>query len=434
MYYFIGIKGTGMAALACMLYDVGEEVMGSDLEKHFFTEDELVKRGITILPFDEENIKDNYTVIIGNAFLEDFEEVKAARRNPTCKCYRYHEFLGELMKRYKSISVCGSHGKTTTTAMLAQVFSSFKDTGYLIGDGEGFLSNDSEFLCVESCEYRRHFLAYHPDYAIITNIEIDHVDYFKDEEDYFSAYQQFVNNVKEGVLFFGEDQYCRRLDFKVPAFSFGLDEENDDFVAVNIEEDEESTSFDLLFQGNYIFRFNLPFVGRHMLVDALGVISLAVLHCFDPRMIEIALSHFKAPKRRFVIEEYHNTVFIDDYAHHPTEVKVTLTAARKRFPGRKIVAVFKPHRASRVLHFAQAFKDALSQADEVYLLDFTSIDDKQDGVDIDINYLAQMIPGSHVLSEDDSGAQELAKYQNEVLVFMSSKDIYNLSEAVKQKI
>ena len=97
MYWFIGIKGTGMAALATMLHDLGNEVAGSDLEKHFFTEDELVKRGIQIYPFCKDNIKDGYTVIIGNAFLEDFEEVQAARSNPTCTCYRYHEFLGKLI-------------------------------------------------------------------------------------------------------------------------------------------------------------------------------------------------------------------------------------------------------------------------------------------------------------------------------------------------
>ena len=100
MYYFIGIKGSGMAALAIMLKEIGNEVVGSDLDKHFFTEDELIKHGIKILPFNFENIKDNYTVIIGNAFLEDFPEVIAARNNKTCKCYRYHEFLGELMKNY----------------------------------------------------------------------------------------------------------------------------------------------------------------------------------------------------------------------------------------------------------------------------------------------------------------------------------------------
>ena len=110
MYYFIGIKGTGMAALATMLYDLGKEVCGSDLKKHFFTEDELVKRNIPNYEFNPTNIKDKYTVIIGNAFLEDFDEVKAARNNPTCTCYRYHEFLGKLIEDYISVGICGSHG------------------------------------------------------------------------------------------------------------------------------------------------------------------------------------------------------------------------------------------------------------------------------------------------------------------------------------
>ena len=200
MYYFIGIKGTGMASLATMLYDLGYEVCGSDLKKHFFTEDPLIERNIPIYEFNPENIKDNYNVIIGNAFLEDFPEVIAARNNLTCKCYRYHEFLGQLMKDYKSISICGSHGKTTTTTICKTVFEEFKNTGYLIGDGEGFINKNSEYLCVESCEFRRHFLAYYPEFAIITNIEIDHVDYFKDEQDYFNAYQEFVKNVKEAVF------------------------------------------------------------------------------------------------------------------------------------------------------------------------------------------------------------------------------------------
>lgn len=432
MIYFIGIKGTGMAALATMLHDIGEEVMGSDLQKHFFTEDELVKRNITILPFDKNNIKDNYTVIIGNAFKEDFEEVVAARNNPTCQCYRYHEYLGKLMENYKTISICGSHGKTTTTTMMSQMFSSFKPTGYLIGDGQGFLTKESEYLCVESCEYRRHFLAYHPEYAVITNIEIDHVDYFKDEADYLSAYQEFVGNVKEAVLYYGDDTECRKLKFNTPSFSFGFDIDNDDFVATDIEETSSSTSFTLLFKGNYIFSFNLPFVGRHMLIDALGVISLGIIMCFDPRLIELSLSRFVGPKRRYVIEEYKDTIFIDDYAHHPTEVKVTLEASRKRFPDKKIIAIFKPHRASRVMYFVEDFRAALEIADEVYLLDFTSIDDKQDGVDIDISYLCDIMPKAKILSEDDEGAKELAKYQGEVLVFMSSKDIYNIASKTKE--
>jgi len=433
MYYFIGIKGTGMASLAVMLHDLGNEVCGSDLEKHFFTEDELVKRNIKIFPFDKNNIKDGYTVIIGNAFLEDFDEVIEARNNKTCTCYRYHEFLGKLMEDYKTITVSGSHGKTTTTTMLKSVIGSFKKTGYLIGDGEGYLDKDSEYLCVEACEFRRHFLKYYPNYAIITNIEIDHVDYFKDEEDYFSAYQEFVKNVKECVFYYGDDPWCQKLDIPVEHFSFGF-EDNDDFKAYNIKENEKGTSFDLSFRGTFINSYNLPFVGKHLIIDALGVIALSTVLCFEKNKVENALKNYEGPKRRYVIEYYKDSVFIDDYAHHPTEVKVTLEATRKRFPDKKIVAIFKPHRASRVKYFANQFKEALEIADYIYLLDFTSIDDKQDGTNIDISYLSKITKDSIILPENEEGAKILSKHKGNCFVFMSSKDIYNIAEMTKKLI
>ena len=429
MYYFIGIKGTGMASLAVMLHDLGNEVCGSDQQKHFFTEDELVKRNIQILPFDENNIRPEYTVIIGNAFLEDFPEVIRARE--LCRCYRYHEFLGELMKDYISISICGSHGKTTTTTITKSVVSKFKKTGYLIGDGEGYLSKDCEYLCVESDEFRRHFISYYPEYAIITNIEIDHVDYFKDEIDYFNAYQEFVTHVKNAVFYYGDDEWCRKLKFTSEAYSFGFDSSNDYYLE-NLKTTSTYSSFDFMFRGEKLYHYELPFVGDFLLIDVMGVLALANYLGFDHALTMEALLEYHGPKRRYIVEEYKDTVLVDDYAHHPTEVKVTLEASRKRYPERKIIAIFKPHRASRVKYFAEQFRDALLVADEVYLLDFTSIDDKQDGTDIDITYLADMIPGSHVLSEDEKGAEELAKYKGECLVFMSSKDIYNIADMVKE--
>jgi len=433
MYYFIGIKGTGMSALASMLFDLGYEVCGSDLQKHFFTEDELVKRGIKIYPFDKNNIKDNYTVIIGHAFLEDFEEVKAARNNPTCKCYFYNEFLGELSKKYKTISICGSHGKTTTTTICKTVFSKFKNTGYLIGDGEGFLNKDSEYLCVESCEFRRHFLAYHPESAIITNIEIDHVDYFKDEQDYFNAYQEFVYNVTNSVFYCGDDEWCKKLNIPVSSYSFGLND-NNDYYPSNIVSDTRTTTFDFNYKGELIYRYKVPFVGNHLLTDICGVLALCHQKGFDPKQIEESLDEYVGPKRRFVIEEHKNTIFIDDYAHHPTEVKVTIQAAKQRYPDRRIIAIFKPHRASRVKYFVDDFASALNEADEVYLLDFTSIDDKQDGTNIDITYLQERLKRSHILPENEQGAKILSKYANECLLFMSSKDIYNIANMTKELI
>ena len=432
LYHFIGIKGSGMASLACMLKDLGNDVIGSDIDKHFFTEEELIKRNIKIIPFNKDNIKDNCTVIIGNAFLEDHEEVIAARNNKTCKCYRYHEFLGEFIKNYKSVGISGSHGKTTTTTIAKTVLSYFKNTAYLIGDGEGYVRDDSEYICVEADEFRRHFLSYHVNYAIITNIEIDHIDYFKDEIDYFNAYQEYVDNVKDAIIYNGDDPWCKKLDFKDKAhFSYGFNSDND-FCIKNLDINDKGSNFDLFFKGSNFYHFHLPLKQDHLIMDSVSVICLAILLCFDPSKIEMSFNNYIGPKRRFVVEEYKDSVLIDDYAHHPTEVKVTIEAARRLYPDRKIVSIFKPHRASRVKYFAKEFADALKLSDKVYLIDFTSIDDKQDGTDIDITYLQNYIPGSSILTEDDEGAKGLALNKDSVYLFMSSKDIYNIAEILKK--
>lgn len=432
-YYFIGIKGTGMAALACMLHDLGHEVSGSDLEKHFFTEDELVKRNIPIYPFHTANIKDGMHVIIGNAFLDDFDEVVAARANTTCVCYRYHEFVGKFIESYKTVAVAGSHGKTTTTGMLSNVLAKKGNTGYLIGDGSGHVCKDTEYFCLESCEFRRHFLKYFPEYAIITNAEIDHVDYFKDEKDYRSAYEEFSYNVSKGIVCFGDDEQTRllKLNPNIPCLYYGLKEE-DELQAIHVVEDCDHTSFDILYHKQEMGHFDLPFVGHHLLLDALAVIGIGLLEGICVKDIEDGLRAFHGVKRRFQVEMHEDNIFIDDYAHHPTEVSVTIDTARKRFPNRKLVAIFKPHRASRVMYFAKEFKEALEKADSIYLCDFTSIDDKQDGCDIDITYLQSMIEGSKILEENEAGAAILAKEKPAVFLFMSSKDIYWLAEMVKR--
>lgn len=431
MIYFIGIKGTGMAALACILHDLGEEVSGSDLSKHFFTEEPLIARNIHIDSFDSNNIKNGMTVIIGNAFKEDFEEVIAARNNPTVTCYRYHEYLGILMSRYTSISVAGSHGKTTTTGMLSAMMDTVFPTGYLIGDGTGVIHEDSKYLCVESCEYRRHFLAYKPDYAIITNVEIDHVDYFKSDEDYRLAYEEFSKNIKKTLMIYGDDEEARKLNIACEHYWYG-EGENNDLRAINIIEDTKGMEFDVTFKSEFKHHFKLPFVGRHLLWNSLAVIGIGYLEGLTGEQIENGLCSYRGVKRRFVVEEVKDNVFIDDYAHHPTEVSITIDAARKRYPNKKLVAIFKPHRVSRVFHFADQFAKALSKADEVYLCDFTSIDDKEDGIDIDIHYLQERIPSSKILTEDENGAAILAKEEPAVYLFMSSKDIYELANKVKR--
>ena len=420
-----------MAALAILLNDLGNEVSGCDLEKHFFTENGLIERNIKIQSFENASIPNDSTVIIGNAFLEDFPLVKQARSNNSVKCYRYHEFVGVFMNDYKSICVAGSHGKTTTTGILSAMMSAYDKTGYLIGDDTGKIEKDTKYFCVEADEFRRHFLQYHPEYAIITNIEIDHVDYFKDEDDYQEAYEQFIKLVKNKILIFGDDEKTSKIKPNSKLIWYG-EKDSNDLQARNIIETTTDITFDLYYKNEFKYKFNIPFVGRHLLWNALGVIGIGMLENIPYEIIEEGLNNFKGVKRRFVIEHHLDNIFVDDYAHHPTEVSITIDAARKRFPDKKLIAIFKPHRVSRVFKFAKEFAQALDKADEVYLCDFTSIDDKEEGIDIDINYLKNMIDKAVVLEENDDGAKLLAKQGPAVYLFMSSKDIYPLATLVKR--
>ncbi|HQZ19876.1 MAG TPA: Mur ligase domain-containing protein, partial [Trichococcus flocculiformis] len=168
IYHFVGIKGSGMSALALILHGKGYRVQGSDVETYFFTQKGLDDASITIMPFNEANITPGLTVIAGNAFPDSHEEIAKAKELGLT-VIRYHDFIGELIKNYTSVAITGSHGKTSTTGLLSHVLDGIAPTSYLIGDGTGFGREDAEYFVLEACEYRRHFLAYSPDYAIITN-------------------------------------------------------------------------------------------------------------------------------------------------------------------------------------------------------------------------------------------------------------------------
>lgn len=431
MYFFIGIKGSGMASLATILYDLGYEVKGSDISKYIFIEDELRKRNIEILDFNADNIKDGYQVIIGNAFDEDHEEVKAARNNPTVKCWRYFDFLGEFMEKFISISIAGTHGKTTTTGMAYHLFKEFDKTSVLIGDGTGHAVQNAKYFIAESCEYQDHFLHYYPKYAIINNIELDHVDYFPTIEAYAASFEKFANQVKDTVIIWGDDPYLPKLNIHKPKLSFGLGEKND-VRAVNFLENKFGMSFDVYIHQELFGHFNLPFYGKHMLYDILGVITLGYLEGMTADYIQARLATFEGVKRRYTVKEHDDCIYVDDYAHHPTAVKYVIEATRIRYPGKKIVALFKPDRFSRIKQFAKEFADSLNLADEVYLCHFPENATKEAGIDIDITEIGQYIPRAHIIKEDMDAAKKLAQYHNTVYLFMSSKDIYKLEEKVIQ--
>lgn len=427
-YHLIGIKGTGMSALAQILYDSGEIVQGSDVEKHFFTEDALMEKNIPILPFSKENIKAEYTIIAGNAFSDEHEEIQEAKRLG-CKFYRYHDFLGDWLKQFRSIAITGSHGKTSTTGLLAHVLNEAFPISHLIGDGTGKGHVDSEYFVFEACEYRRHFLSYEPDYAIMTNIDFDHPDYFTSIDDVFSAFQDMADRVKKGIIACGDDEYLQRITAKVPVLYYGLEAGND-FQAQNIKITEEGTEFDVFVRNTYYDTFLIPMFGDHHILNALSVITLCHYEGLSAADIK-KLSTFGGVKRRFSEKTVGNQVIIDDYAHHPREIRATIESARQKYPNKEIIAIFQPHTFTRTKTFLQEFADSLKGADHVYLCEIFGSAREEAGK-LTISDLQELIEGCEILDIEET--KVLEKHEGSVLIFMGAGDIQKFIEAYKPEM
>lgn len=429
-YHFIGIKGTGMSALAQIMKSLGYEVQGSDKEDHFFTENGLIEAGIKILPFNKNNIEDNMIIVQGNAFRDDHEEVVRANELGL-KIYTYQEMVGRLTEMFMTIGISGCHGKTTTTAMMSHVLNSIVGANYLIGDGSGYASKDNKYFCLEACEYKRHFLEYSPYYAIITNIELDHIDYYKDIDDVISAYQEYANKAEKMVIACGDDPYTHSLEVNSPIFYYGLSDDND-IIAKDVEYRDDGTSFDVFVEDNYYGHFDLPLFGKHMLLNSLAVIGVCYYERLEARDVAKYLKTFGGAKRRFKENVIGDIVTIDDYAHHPTEVKVTIKAARQKYPNKKIVAILKTHTLSRTKEMADEFAEALNLADYSYIMD-VGVDRFEEGYDdVDYNVILDKLDNGKYMSLDN--VDELLKYDNAVLLFMSSKDIYVLQQEYEKRL
>lgn len=428
-YHFVGIKGAGMSSLAQIMHDLGHEVQGSDIEKYVFTEVALKNKGIKILPFNSDNIKEGMVVIQGNAFPDTHEEIVKAH-DLKLDVIRYHDFLGHVIDQYTSVAVTGAHGKTSTTGLLSHVMNGDKKTSFLIGDGTGMGLPASDYFAFEACEYRRHFLSYHPDYAIMTNIDFDHPDYFKDIEDVASAFQSMAHNVKKAIIAWGDDEHLRQLEADVPIYYYGLNK-NDDIYADNIQITDKGTQFDVYVNGEYYDQFLSTQYGDHNIQNALAVIAISYLEKMDVKNIKEALETFGGVKRRFNETNVANQVLVDDYAHHPREISATIETARKKYPNKDIVAVFQPHTFSRTQAFLEEFAASLSKADHVYLCEiFGSI--RENTGDLTIQDLINRIDGSALI--DENNIDVLEQFDNAVILFMGAGDIQKLQRAYEEHV
>ena len=428
IHHFVGIKGSGMSSLALILHEKGYQVQGSDVEEYFFTQRDLEKAAIKLLPFDKANIQPEMVIIQGNAFPDTHEEIVRAKELGL-EVTRYHDFIGQFIQPYTSIAVTGSHGKTSTTGLLSHVLSGIRPTSFLIGDGTGHGEPDAEFFSFEACEYRRHFLAYSPDYAIMTNIDFDHPDYFHSIEDVFSAFQSMASQVKKGIFAFGDDEYLRKLEADVPIYYYGVND-NDDVQAKNIERTTQGSEFDVFIHGENIGHFVLPAFGQHNINNALSVIAVAYKEGLDMKEVAAEMISFPGVKRRFSEKIVADMTIVDDYAHHPAEIKATIDGARQKYPEKEIIAVFQPHTFTRTIALMDEFAEALDLADHVYLCDiFGSV--RESRGDVKIEDLGKKIQkGGTVIKEEN--VSPLLDHQNAVVIFMGAGDVQKFETAYEK--
>lgn len=422
-YYCIGIKGSGMATLAEILFDLGHEVSGyDDYKEHKFTQEGLDKRGIKIYYDSTHDIPKDTIVTYSKAFSVDHPEIKRVK-SLGLKIIAYNELLGKLSSEFKTIGVSGTHGKTTTSTMISHVLGETKGCNYFIGDGSGFADRKNELFTLESCEFNRHFLAYHPYYAIVTNIELEHTECYKDIDEIIKTFEEFANKAHH-VIACGDDKNVRKMNLKNDVTYYGFDDCND-VVCKNVTLDENGSKFDVYIKGKLYGHFDIPLFGNHMILNALACITVCNMEGVDKEKIHTLLHTFKNAKRRFKEKKFGSVVTIDDYAHHPTEIKVTIQSARQKYPNKEIVAVFLPNTYSRTKALMNDFISALKTADKAYVMDIhCDRERKEDYPGVSSDEIIKNVPNAEKISLDT--VDKLLKHKNAAICFMSCTNIYEL--------
>lgn len=372
--FFIGIGGMGMSSLAEYFLNEKKHVGGYDRDISENT-DRLQKLGIKILfndSFDEINPKfsnKHNTLIVYTPAIPSSNRLLTEFSNSNFICIKRAELLGLVVKRGKCIAVAGTHGKTTTTSILAHLLNSSNISttsfvgGILEDYNSNFLYNGNKLFLVEADEYDKSFLNLSPEYACITSIDPDHLDIYTDFQGVENGFISFINNLeKNGFLIVQED-----LQFNHPKYGFNP---NSDYYIKNIRVKNSNYLFDIITPDLNYNDITFPIPGKHNLLNALAAFIISIKLGCEINLLKPALASFKGVKRRFT---YHvrneNKIYIDDYAHHPEEINSVFQAIKEIYPDQDILVAFQPHLFSRTRDFADEFAESLSQFDAVLLLD-----------------------------------------------------------------
>ena len=450
--YFVGIGGIGMSALARYFNAKGKKVSGYDKTPSPIT-DALTAEGIS-LHFDEnhipKDIKDadfqSVLIVYTPAVSQDSPQLTSFASKKWTVLKRA-ELLGVITEDAYTIAVAGTHGKTTTSCILAHIlkYSEIYCTAFLGGISSNYntnliLSESGDIVVVEADEYDRSFLKLSPDISIITSLDADHLDIYNDVDDMKNTFKIFASNTKQnGMLLVNKSI---DVDFEAPldgSFMTYSSTVRADNIAFNLRIEEGSQYFDANFKEimpGQVYEYELKDIqlqlpGKHNVENAISAIVVASSLGAKPEKIKAAITDFKGVKRRYDLHAKGKYVYIDDYAHHPEEIKATLVATKELFPEKKITVVFQPHLYSRTRDFAAEFGDSLSLADEVLLLDiYPAREMPIEGVNSEM-LLTQVVDCEKSLLKKSDLVEKLTNPKRELLLTLGAGDIDQFVEPLK---
>lgn len=442
--HFIGIGGISMSALAEICLNKGYNVSGSDIGKSAMTE-KLQAQGAKIyIGQKKENIVDGLDIVVYTAAIHPDNEELIAAKNKNILTINRATFLGQIMREYKnSIAVSGTHGKTTTTSMLSTIFCSTNlDPTILVGGnlksigGNVKIGNSQNFI-TEACEYTDSFLNFNPKIAIVLNIEEDHLDYFSGIEEIKASFNKFGKLLpKDGhFIINGDSPNTDGIlhDVKASVIKYGKDSSNDVIISNIHFSDNGSGSFDLSYFGKNLGNFQLSVPGVHNIYNATSAIIVSLVSGISVEDIKASITKYTGVGRRFEIKgTYNDALIVDDYAHHPTELKATL-AASKKLKKSTLWCVFQPHTYSRTKSLLNEFGEAFYSADKVIITDIYAAREDDPG-DIHSKDLVEKLYHNNVDVTYISKFEDIVKYlkeniqPNDLLITAGAGPVYQIGE------
>lgn len=438
--YFSGINGIGMSGLAKILAKDGYEVYGSDIDRKPIT-DELEAMGVKVyIGQVEENMKgkDIDVFVYSTAIRKTNPEYKYAIENNITMIKR-GQLLAEIMNRFDGIAVAGTHGKTTTSSMMSVALlekEPFIVVGGIIPEiHSNSKIGNSEYFVAEADESDNSFLFIKPKYAVVTNVEPDHLEHHGTFENIKKSFEQFIDSTERLVLLCKDTVEKEHLKFTNKNVAwYSLESEDAQIYAKDVEIKDGKTSYEVVKNGESLGRFTLTIPGKHNILNSLPVIYLAHEFKCDMNKVKEKIEEFKGANRRYQVIYDNNLRIIDDYAHHPTEVSVTIEAAKATEKG-KVTVIFQPHRYTRTKFFLDGFVEALKKADDLMLLPiYAASEDNIYGISSED--LAEKI-GNHVkvtTEEEIEKIVEESKNSGNTFVFMGAGSVSKVAHNIVDKL